>query len=231
MFHLLLIPALLAFPCGGKPAEVKATFLRPAAKAFAKECEFKITSGADGWSIESVTTRGETQLTVRASYDKDHALREASAELKQKDVTTTARVTVKDKRALVRRHDGTEQDLPLGKGVVVTSAPDWSDIFLLCRQYDRKAGGRQLFPALWIHPAQPAQAANFAIQRLGTQAVTRNGKTVQLERFRVEIRGGSAYVAWADAQGELIKLAPLPFKEGTGIIRSGWEMVSEKLTP
>jgi len=214
-----------------KPTVQKASFVRPMGKEFIPECEIAITRDAASWSIESVTTRGETRMTVRASYGNGNILREASAELRQGDTLSAARATVADKLVRVRRHDGTEQELPHAAGIIVTSAPDWCDIFMLCRNYDRKAGGRQKFPALWLHPTQPAQVAVFAIERQGTQAILRDGKPMQLERFRVEIRGGSAYVAWANTQGELIKLAPLPFKAGSGIVRSGWADVYHMLAP
>ena len=116
------------------------------------------------------------------------------------------------------------------KGVIVTSAPDWTDTWLLCRYYDRPKGGKQEFAALWIHPEQPAQRLNFSIERVGKQTIEHNGKKQELDRFTIRIRNNSEYIAWADDQGRMIKLMSKN-NAGTDLVLEGYEKSAAKLRP
>lgn len=118
----------------------------------------------------------------------------------------------------------------MSPGVIVTSAPDWSDTFLLARGYDRKKGGKQEFPGLWIHPSQPTQVLRFSIEKVGSDTIVHEGKKIELDRCEIRIRGNSGYAAWIDATGRLIRLLPLTAKEG-GMVLEGFEQSAARLKP
>src|SRR5262245_26326065 len=142
------------------PEEVRYFRLLP--EGAAPECSFIREGGEDGWKITSVTGRGGKTLTVTTRYDAANTLLEASAVAADGKEKPSVRVTVKEGRARVKRDDGTTQEFDAPAGVIVTSAPDWTDTFLLCRRYDRKKGGKQELPGLWIHPHQPSQRLTFS---------------------------------------------------------------------
>jgi hypothetical protein len=105
-------------------------------------------------------------------------------------------------------------------------------VFLLCRRYERPRKGKQEFPALWIHPTQPPQLLTFSIEWQGTDSIEHDGKKIELNRFAIRIRNNSAYVAWADAQGRLVRLIPLPLPKGAaGLTREGFEKSAAGLRP
>jgi hypothetical protein len=211
----------------------KVRYLRPAKDQWVPECEFTIQKSDKGWSIVSVTERGKLKLTVTARYDPQHKLVGAEAVQVEGEKKTTATVEVKDGKAKVNREGLLAQEFEVPKGVIVTSAPDWTDTFWLCRSFDRKQGGKQAFPGLWIHPTLPAQLLTFTIERQGTETVEHAGKPLTLERYQIRLRGDSPYAAWADLQGNLIRLIPLPAKEGTlsGLVHSDYEKTAARLKP
>ena len=187
-----LAAALLALAgCRGaaEPAgPERSRYLRPGG---ALECAFELRAG----SVSSVTG----PLTVEARYGPDGALLEARASLKS---GVAARVAVVDGRANVERpgHPPAAFDVP--KDVIVTSAPDWTDAFLICRRWKRSGPELQEFPGLWIHPVQPPQRLTFTAERQGVEE--------ELDRLLIRLRGGSAYVAWVDRGGRMFKLAAKP---------------------
>ena len=130
-----------------------------------------------------------------------------------------------DGKATVERPGQKAQEFEVSPGVIVTSAPDWTDTFVLCRRYDRAKGGKQSFPGLWIHPEQAAHAPVFAIERTGEDKVEHAGKELKLGRYTIWLRGNSRYTAWADDAGRMIKLLPLPSKDGATnwLVLDGYE--------
>lgn len=210
-----------------------ARYLRPAGKTFATECDFTQKRGEGGWSIESVTRRGATTLTVSARYDAKDALTAARVILDSKGAKQTALVRVANGKATVHRDGKPPQTFDVPAGVIITSAPDWTDTFLLCRRYDRARGGRQEFAGLWVHPTEPCRRLTFRIERHGAATIEHAGKTVRLDHCTIELRGGSRYAAWADAEGRMIRLVPLPVQKGAanGIVREGYEKSAAGLRP
>jgi hypothetical protein len=158
---------------------------------------------------------------VTARYDGAGGLVEAAA------FTAEARasVVVADGKARVKRPDAEAQEFDAPKGVIVTSAPDWTDTFRLCRLADRAKSGPQEFPGLWIHPTQPAQRLTFTIERTGEAAI----ENLKLDRYAIRLRGNSAYVAWADAKGRMIKLVSKD--GGTELYLEGFEAPAGSLKP
>jgi hypothetical protein len=205
-----------------------ARFLRPSGSDWASETEIELRETKDGLVIGSVTGGEMSKLKLVARFDSENRLVEATVTIERGDEKQTARVTVTDGKASVTRHNGEDTELDCPRGVLVTSAPDWTDAFLMARRYDRALGGKQEFPGLWIHPSQQPLRPTFTISREGSDAVKNQGELVQLDRYNITLRGGSRYVGWADARGRLIRLIPESAPRG-GIVRKGWEQAATLL--
>lgn len=213
--------------------EEKTRYLRPAGDKFELECEFMLNEVNGGLRIESVTHRGKTKMTVKSQFDRDDRLLSANVVLETGDKVSSATVTVEAGKAKVQRKGQAEQELDAPPAVLVTSAPDWSDAFRLCRHYDRSGSGKQNFPCLWIHPDQPSQRFSIFIARIEKVKVDHAGKKVELERCTIWLRGKSEYAVWADDRGRMIKLVPLPYKEGATnwLVLEGYEKSTAMLRP
>ena len=133
--------------------------------------------------------------------------------------------TAKDGNARVQLPEQSLKKLDVPPGVIVTSAPDWTDTLLLCARYDHAAGGKQSFSALWYHPEPPVQLLKLSIERQGHDTIQRDGKDVKLARFTIQLRGNSQYSAWATMDGTMVRLIPRPAKEKqrTGLVLEGYE--------
>jgi hypothetical protein len=223
-----LLAVCVAPVSGGDAPSEKYRFVRPMADKHVTECEFDLTRDAKGWAIASRTGR----MKVETRYDKDDRLQTAKAVLSDGKTEKSVTVQVKDGRAKVERDGAEAQEFDVPKGTIVTSAPDWSDVFLLCRCFDRTKNGKREFPALWIHPEKPARRLTFAIEKRGTDSIERDGKAIELGRYLIHIRDNSAYVAWADADGRMIRLIPLPAKDSApGMTLEGYEKATSGLRP
>jgi hypothetical protein len=190
--------------------EEKLRLLRLSGKVATVECDVTVQRRNNGWSIESATKRGNLSLTVTARYDKDERLTAASAVLTKPNEKSAVAVDIVEAKARVQRPGKAAQELDAPQGVIVTSAPDWTDALLLCRRYDRAKGGKQELAALWIHPEQEAQRLTLSIERLGGDQIEHEGQKLELSRFAIRLRGNSLYTAWADAKGRMVKLIPGP---------------------
>jgi hypothetical protein len=236
-FGLTLTLAILARPANdlprtlsGEPAKdvvETARYVRPSDRAFVPESEITVKKSRIGLSVESVTERGNSKLTVSSRYDDRGRLTATKATVVNGDKkgALSLSVTVVAGKATIRRDGQPAQEVDIAADAIVTSAPDWADAFLLCRRYDRKTGGKQSFPGLWIHPEHATQLPKFAIERTGLDTIDHAGKELKLDRYTIWLRGNSTYAAWGDDQGKLIKLVPLPYKEGAGngIVLAGYE--------
>ncbi len=202
-------------------------YLRLTANSRRTECKIHVARSAKGWSISSVTGA----MLVETQYDVGDRLQTASAKLTKGAQTLLAQVTVAAGKGTIKQ-EKTTREFEVPPGVIVTSAPDWTDTFLLCRRYDRAKGGKQEFAGLWIHPEQTCYRATFSIERKGTDRITHDGKELDLDRFVIQLRPKSLYAAWADAQGHMIKLVPMPWQKGTySIVREGYEKSAAALAP
>lgn len=193
---LLSLASCAALPA---PSPETVRYLRVTPQRRVLECTFTIDRSAEGWSLRSLTGN----LTLLARYDPSNRLLEARAGLA----------------------GGPEKaDVDERPGVIVTSAPDWTDTFRICREWDRARGGRQEFPGLWIHPAQPTQRLTFS-----AEFVRRDG---DLDVIGIRLRNHSPYRAWVDAAGRMIKLVSLPVKPGaTVLVLEGFDAAWEALPP
>lgn len=211
---------------------VETRYVRVSPKGKASECAFSVRRSEKGWEIESVTGRGKSTLTVTARFDSSDTLLEAEAVLGTGEERKAALVGVVAGKASVQREGQDPQAFEVPAGVIVTSAPDWTDTFLICRRYDRAKAGKQEFPGLWIHPVQPAQRPTFTAEKTGGATVEQGGQKIEVDRLAIRLRGGSAYVAWADPKGRLLKLVSLPYKEGTAeLVLEGFEDATAGLKP
>lgn len=225
-----LILALLVV--GNARADEAYRYVRPAGDKFVTECTFAIENTKTGWFITSKTDRGKTKMAVSARYDAEDRLLGASATLSADGANKAATVDVKDGKATVKREGEKPVEFDVPKGTIVTSAPDWTDVFLLSRRYDCVRGGKQEFPALWVHPTQPPQRLTFSIEQQGTDRIEVDGKKIVLARHLIRIRGNSGYVAWADDKWRMIRLIPLPFKApAAGMTLEGHEKSAASLRP
>lgn len=232
-WRVIAVLAAGLLPVGAEDAPRETVrYLRPAADTFVTECEFHITRNEAGWTITSRTYRGPVQMEVETRYDAEDRPTAARAVLTTRGMTRSVTVQVNHGKATVQREGQQSAEFDAPKGTIITSAPDWSDVFLLCRRYDRQRQGRQEYPALWIHPTQPPQRLTFSIERQGTDLIERDGKAIELDRYLIRIRNNSSYAAWADAQGRMVRLIPLPLNDAApGLTLEGYEKPAAGLRP
>jgi hypothetical protein len=224
---VLLAACGIASACGAEPTQ-SYRFVRPAGDKFVTECTFAVTRDKAGWSITSRTG----QMEVEAKYDSEDRLQSAKATITKGKSSKSATVQVKDGWAKIERAGADAQEFDVPKGTIVTSAPDWSDVFLLCRRFDRTKNGKQEFPALWIHPEKPARRLTFTIELHGTDRIEHDGTGIGLVRYQIHIRDNSAYMAWAHADGRMVRLLPLPVKDSAaGMTLEGYEKSAGGLRP
>ena len=197
-------------------------YLRWSGEKFVSECTIERQRMDDKTVLKSVTTRPGTTLTLAATFGPMDRLIGAEVTVEQGTEKRSARVTADEKSARVTRADGATSELKCSPGVIVTSAPDWTDAVCLVRRYDRTQGDKQEFPGLWIHPNQEPMNVRFTITRLGKDTVERDGQGYQLVRFIIELRGGSRYIGWGDERGRLVRLHP-EGRATQGIWLDGWE--------
>jgi hypothetical protein len=200
----LLLPAV---PAAAQDRSPSLRYLRPADGKLVLESEVTETH-TDGQTIYvSTTERGDEKTTLTVTYDRPGKPARAEVVLEGPRGRRSAELTFDKQGVRLKRGGGITDFLKVGADPVVTTAPDWSDIFQLARRYDRARGGRQEFPGLWIHAVQPPRVLTFAIERTGADTLTAGDQKVALDRYRIRLRSGD-YVAWADANGRVYKLFP-----------------------
>ncbi len=196
-------------------------YLRPAKGTYELESELRETSLKDGFVYQSVTHRRNVKLDLKIFYDKKKRI--TAAEIVSKTKTGKQRARALIDEAKIIRMVGREkvvQSLTFpNRPVVVTSAPDWSDIILLLRQYDQKKGGKQSFHGLWFHPTKPAHLRKFLVEKIGQQTLLTKEKK-EVGKFLVTLRSG-AYFVWADAAGRVLRLRKP--KQKSAIVLEGFE--------
>jgi hypothetical protein len=223
VLHLLLVVA-----AGQPPADAADSlrYVRPASDGWVLESEVRESRSADGILYESVTHRPGQKMTLKISYDAKRRVLAAETLLEAKQGKSAAKATFeKDTVRLVR--DGKEEVFKLSGEPVVTTAPDWSDIFLLIRRYDRARGGRQESTGFWFHPQQPARVLAFTVERLGDDTLLVKERRHSLGRYRVTLRSG-AYVVWADDTGRVWKLIP-GGNPKAAVVLQGYEKATAEL--
>jgi hypothetical protein len=182
-------------------------YLKPAGGKLVPESEVTETRTNGQTVYVSTTERGEERTTLTISFDRPGKPARAEVVAEGPRGRRTVEVTFEKQGARIKRGGGITDFLNVGTDPVVTTAPDWSDIFQLARRYDRAKGGRQEFPGLWVHAVQPPRVMTFSIERTGGDSLTVGDRKVTLDRYKINLRSGD-YVAWADADGRVYKLFP-----------------------
>lgn len=214
---------LLAASCRSTPPQAReqVRYLRQTARGLQPECRFELEPEPEGWTIRSYTGK----FSVIARYGAGDEFLEALAALGTGEPVL---VSAAAGRARVLRIGQPDQVFDVPPDVILTSAPDWSDVFRMARRWSRHGPARQEFPGLWIHPVLPAQRLTFRAERLGVDVLD----GLPLERLRIHLRGDSPYLAWVDPAGRLIKLLSLPFTgAGTVLLLEGFEASASRLKP
>lgn len=203
LLPLLVLSAALAADTD-KSAPLR--YLRPGKDRLVLESEVTRTTSADGSSYVSVTDRGSEKMTLRIKHDPAGKLVSAEVLHETAKEKQSAVLTIDKGRAQLRRGDKTEE-IALADNVIVTTAPDWTDIFDLVRRYDAAKGGKQEFAGLWIHPSRPTQHLPFTVEKAGEDTVRHRDRPLALDRYRVRLRSGD-YLVWADATRRVVRLIP-----------------------
>jgi hypothetical protein len=188
-----------------KPAPLR--YLRPGEGQLVLESEITATRTPEGAAYVSRTDRGSEKMTLTLHFNKDGQVTTAEAEQETAKGKQSAQLKIDGRKGQLQRAGGITDVLDVAGNPIVTTAPDWSDIFLLVRRYDGKKAGKQVFPGLWIHPSKPPLQLTFTIERTGKDTITVDSRKVALDRFRIHLRSGD-YLAWADADGRVCKLFP-----------------------
>ena len=205
-------------------------FRRVSGSEFVKESEIHLMLTKQGFVVTSITQSGEQTLTVNSRFDSNDTLVSAKVTLRRGERKQSASVSVTDRTARVLRDGHKTKELACPVGVIVTSAPDWTDSFLAVRRYDPKGSTTQTFPGLWIHPSREPLELTIKLTRLGQDSVMLRKNIRMLDRLLLVLRGGSRYIVWRNQQGQLVRLVPAMEGKG-GIVLTGWERATRDLKP
>jgi hypothetical protein len=179
-------------------------YLRPEGGRWVLESEVRQKKTQEELVFTSRTERRNETLTLTVTRDASGKLSQAEIVHKTGQTTTTARLQRQgEELRLTRGKETSVVKAPLD--AVVTSAPDWSDIFQLVARYDSKKAGRQQFAAIWFHPSRPTLTPQFSVERVGEDAIKLSGKEEKLIRYRVTLRSGG-YRVWARPDGLVCKI-------------------------
>lgn len=209
------------------------TYLRPSGDTFVTEFTIEIRDTSAGRTITSTTQRGDQVLTLIADFNSDEELRTATVRVRSGKGEKAAQVEVRDGKARVSRAGSAVIELNCPPGVIVTSAPDWTDSVLAVRRIPRAAGealeaSKRTFRGLWVHPAQEPLELHFPWTPVGSDIVLFRGSMQRLDRFLLMLRGGTRYVVWRGPDGNLVRLVPENSPRG-GIVLRGWETATRDL--
>lgn len=226
----MLIPllAVAGFVAADVEAELTLRYVRRAKDIYVLESLVTTSTKGKIKTYTSVTDRGSEKLTLTVRFD-DGKLKDAVVVQEQGAKKNTASLTRGDASAKLQRGEKVEELPDVGSDSIVTSAPDWSDIFLLVQRYDAVRAGKQEHPGLWIHPVKATLRLRFSVERLGKDTLRSAGKALELDRYRIRLRSGD-YIAWADSSRRVIKLAPAggPMAE---VVLKGFEESARILRP
>ncbi|MCH7727240.1 MAG: hypothetical protein IH991_12285 [Planctomycetes bacterium] len=207
-----------------------ARYLRPVGTEYRLETTLRFENRNDGYTITSVTRRGTTTLTIASRFNDADELRFAKVTVASGDKEAVADARQENGKATITREKGKSTVLDCPAGVIVTSAPDWTDTVMLMQRYDAQRGGEQQFAGLWIHPVREPLRLTLRVRPLGEDFVTLDGKRMRLDRFQITLRNNSKYIGWRDQQQRLIRLLPAG-KTQPAIVLAGWEQATANLKP
>jgi hypothetical protein len=201
-------------------------YVRPSKDRFVLESLVTEVKTSKGVTYTSLTDRGSEKMTLTIRFDDRHRVRDAEAVQQTTRGKQTVTVVFRKNEALLTREGRTER-LKVTSDVVVTTAPDWSDIFWVIRRYDLAKGGKQTFAGLWIHPVQNIRQLSFTVEPEKEEVIEVDARKLSLKRYRVVLRSG-AYLVWADKAGRVYRLMP-PGKPTAAVILEGYEKATAGL--
>jgi hypothetical protein len=226
---LVLLANLLAFPEGAESKPTTLRYVRQVKDKFVPESVVTETVTKEGTTYNSSTERGDETTTLTLRFDKDNKLQSAEVTLQAHKSKKTAVLTIQGKKGFLKRPGGIIELLDTSPAVVVTTAPDWSDILQLVRRFDRSKGGKQAFAGLWIHPVEREKQMTFTVEPLGEEikVVVAPQKELKLQKYRIGLRSGD-YLVWADASARVYKIQATG-NTGTVVVLEGYEETIGKL--
>jgi hypothetical protein len=217
---------LLLCVLGADPDASVQRYLKPAGDKWVLESEVTRSKEGKGSRYVSRTVRGQLSMTLTVVRDESGRLVRAETLLQQGESKKSAQLTVAGEQIVIQRGDMKERvDSPLQS--VVTTAPDWTDIFDLVHRYDREKGGLQKMPGVWFHPVNPTLMLTFEVEQLGADTVKVKEKEVPLTRYRVKLRSGN-YTVWGFADGRVCKILP-PGNSSVPVVLEGYEEAVREL--
>jgi hypothetical protein len=223
----LVLGCLLVPAQDDKPVPLR--YLRPAGEKYVVESEITVTPGERGSVYSSTTSRktedGDIKMTLTLHLDAANAITSAETVFTTPKGKKTATLTLHKDHARLK-HEGTTEVLNrVPDAPVVTTAPDWSDVFQLVTRYDVKKGGKQVFGGIWFHPVEQPLIVSFTIERVGEDKIMLKEQDVKLYRHDIRLRSGG-YRAWSDDEGRVVRIVP---RGGGPIVLEGYEEATREL--
>jgi len=226
LFVILAGCGLLAAAEPDKPTTLR--YLRPSGDKFVLESAVTTTRDKDGTTTYvSLTDRGSEKMTLTLRFNKKGEIKEAEAVQETAQGKKQVSATLDNSKIRLVQDGATHDILNPPANPIVTTAPDWSDIFQLVQRYDGKKGGKQEFSGLWIHPTKKTLMLTFTIERLGSDTIKVKDAEMKLDRYRVRLRSGD-YLVWADPSGRVCKLLP-PGAKASPVVLEGYEEATREL--
>ena len=225
---LPLLWSLISLPLLAADAEKSSTlhYVKPVDDKYVLESEVTTTPNDDGSTFVSRTVRGGETMTLTIRFDKKGQVVTAEAAFEKDKMKKTAALAFRDKENATLKRGGLTDYLKASPDVIVTTAPDWSDVLQLVRRYDAKKAGKQEFTGFWFHPVNAYQSLTFSIEHVGKDKIGVTDKVIDLQRYAINLRSGE-YLVWADVDGKVCKI--LPRKKGTPVVLEGLEELTKDL--
>jgi hypothetical protein len=227
-FVLSILAACALAPGAEQDKPLTLQYLRRAGDRFVPESKVTLTRKDRGASYVSVTERGDEKTTLTLQFDDKNHVRTAEVALTGPRGKQTATLTLLDGQAQLKRA-GTTDFLKVGPDPILTTAPDWSDVFQLVNRYNTKKGGQQEFAGVWFHPVEGARTLTFSIERVGHDKITVKEEEVRLERYLIRLRSG-AYGVWVDNGGRVIRIVPQGAANAP-VVLEGYQESTRDLVP
>jgi hypothetical protein len=216
---------LLALADAEKPTPLR--YLRPSGEKYVLECEVTFTQGPEGWTQVTRTDHGPEVMTLTVRADKKGRVIRADVLWERGTDKRTALLDLEGNPVQFKRGGTTDFIKGIPADPVVTTAPDWSDVFQLTRRYDASRGGKQEFPAVWFHPREGYVSTTFSIEKAGNDKVKVKDREVNLTRYQVKLRSGD-YTVWAEPNAKVVKIVPADAKAGP-VVLDGYEEATRDL--
>jgi hypothetical protein len=227
MALLLLLVGVFAQPAA-EAAPTTLRYVRTTKNGVAPECVLTISTKGTRKEWLSVTDRATEKMTLRVAWIEE-SLVVAKVIHETAGGKKVALLERENGETTLTKNDRTEKLDAVPPQAVVTTAPDWTDIFLMIERYDRAKGGKQEFAGVWIHPEKATLRLTFSAERTGSATIMVKGKPVTLDRFRIRLRSGE-YAVWANAERRVVRLQAA---SGTApaVLLEGFEEATRMLMP